>query len=578
VQACQVFSLGRLRIQCGINTCKRDILCFENNLILKIIMLKNKSHDYFSWLNIVGGIVLVLTCLVRIRLLGVPLERDEGEYAYMAQQLLKGVLPYTESYSMKLPGIYIVYAVILTLFGHTHLGIHGAFLIVNLITALLLLLIGRRLLNSSAGVAAGIFYLVLTISPAVQGVWANAEHFVVLFALGGFLLLLEALKNENSVYLLMSGILLGFSFLIKQHGGLLFIFGVIYIFKFYSQVQGGSLRKTFLKSGLFFLGGITPLFLTALIYFTTNNFEALWFWTFVYSLEYISLISVEEGVNTFLKNFSEIFKPNFLIIIFSLFGIIFTVWSKSLKPKHIFSLGLFTFSFLAIVPGLYFRPHYFVMWLPAISLCAGIGLNESLHYLSSKSYKAAIIPCIFLLSLILPIGLQKDFLFNLSPIEATREVYKRAPFPESLVIADFIKRNSNDDDTVTVLGPEPQIYFYSNRKSTAGFIYTYFLMEKHGYVNRMKEMFVKEIESGKPKFIVVMKLKWAWLSPNNPDPILSGWSKRLIQSNYELKGKVDIVSFKQITYLWGDEVLQEHSSKINNQTDIEQILIYKLKT
>ena len=55
-------------------------------------------------------IFLGMVVYIRFRLLGLPLERDEGEYAYMAQQLLQGVLPYTESTSLKFPGIFFVYA------------------------------------------------------------------------------------------------------------------------------------------------------------------------------------------------------------------------------------------------------------------------------------------------------------------------------------------------------------------------------------------------------------------------------------------------------------------------------------
>jgi len=39
-------------------------------------------------------IVLGLVIAIRIRLLGIPLERDEGEYAYAGQLMLQGIPPY----------------------------------------------------------------------------------------------------------------------------------------------------------------------------------------------------------------------------------------------------------------------------------------------------------------------------------------------------------------------------------------------------------------------------------------------------------------------------------------------------
>lgn len=38
--------------------------------------------------------VIVLFSLIRLRLLDMPLERDEGEYAYAGQLLLQGIPPY----------------------------------------------------------------------------------------------------------------------------------------------------------------------------------------------------------------------------------------------------------------------------------------------------------------------------------------------------------------------------------------------------------------------------------------------------------------------------------------------------
>ena len=49
------------------------------------------SRKGFDW--IILSLILLAVVFVRLRLLGVPLERDEGEYAYMGQLLLKGIPP-----------------------------------------------------------------------------------------------------------------------------------------------------------------------------------------------------------------------------------------------------------------------------------------------------------------------------------------------------------------------------------------------------------------------------------------------------------------------------------------------------
>ena len=55
--------------------------------------------------SVIVSLALALAALVRWRVLTVPLERDEGEYAYIAQLLLQGIAPYSAAYTMKLPGV-----------------------------------------------------------------------------------------------------------------------------------------------------------------------------------------------------------------------------------------------------------------------------------------------------------------------------------------------------------------------------------------------------------------------------------------------------------------------------------------
>src|SRR5437870_12086927 len=97
-----------------------------------------------AWIFL-AAIVLGLVIAIRIRLLNVPLERDEGEYAYAGQLMLHGIAPYKLAYNMKFPGTYAFYAMIMSLFGQTTVGIHLGFLLVNLATVVLVLVIGLRL-------------------------------------------------------------------------------------------------------------------------------------------------------------------------------------------------------------------------------------------------------------------------------------------------------------------------------------------------------------------------------------------------------------------------------------------------
>ena len=66
-----------------------------------------------------AAVVILFFALIRFHLRECPLERDEGEYAYAGQLMLQGIPPYQLAYSMKLPGTFAAYAVILAIFGQT---------------------------------------------------------------------------------------------------------------------------------------------------------------------------------------------------------------------------------------------------------------------------------------------------------------------------------------------------------------------------------------------------------------------------------------------------------------------------
>ena len=148
-----------------------------------------------AWILISLTVLLVL--VVRVRLREMPLERDEGEYAYAGQLMLQGIPPYKEAYNMKLPGTYAAYAVIMAVFGQTPSAIHFGLALVNVASVVLVFLIGRKLLDDITGIVAAVVFALLSLSPSVFGLAAHATHFVTLFALAGIFVLLRAVEASR---------------------------------------------------------------------------------------------------------------------------------------------------------------------------------------------------------------------------------------------------------------------------------------------------------------------------------------------------------------------------------------------
>src|SRR4029450_7375690 len=97
----------------------------------------------------------------------------------------------------------------MSIFGQTIIGIHLGLLLINTATIVLIFFLGRRLMNSTVGVAAAASYAVLSVSPSVLGFAGHATHFVLLPVLGGTLLLLTTTDRQVSGRLFASGLLFG---------------------------------------------------------------------------------------------------------------------------------------------------------------------------------------------------------------------------------------------------------------------------------------------------------------------------------------------------------------------------------
>jgi hypothetical protein len=517
---------------------------------------KNKTLGFsISWLFLICIILFVI--FVRIRLLELPLERDEGEYAYMGQLILQGIPPYSEAYNMKFPGTYLMYALIMSMFGQTIQGIHIGLLIVNCATILLVYLVARKIVSDFPAAIAGGSYAVLSLSSSVFGFAAHATHFVLLPALGGTLLLLHALDKEKPLPYFLSGALLGIAFLMKQPGIFFFMFGATYLIYYHvSSRPAHSARAILLKLGALSLGASLPLLITLLWLYAAGVFPRFWFWTVVYASSYGSRIPLSDAFGIFRHQFPPVADGFFLFWILSALGFIAMFFHKGLKANKVFVLFFALFSFLSICPGFYFREHYFVTLLPAVSILVGIFI-EFLGSRGIASFKPVVLKfaaiAIFTASALPGIIDQSGYLFKDDPIKLSKTIYGPNPFTESLQVAGFIKSRSLGTDKIAILGSEPQIYFYSGRASATGHIYTYGLMENHPYALAMQKEMAGEIEASQPKFIVVVKVYFSWLVRPDSEKFIFEWLDDYTRRNYVLVGVADMVSPELTVFRWDED-------------------------
>jgi hypothetical protein len=485
---------------------------------------RSRARRWACWAGL--ALILVLTAGVRSRLLDVPLERDEGEYAYAGQLILQGIPPYEQLYSMKLPGIYGAYAVVLAVFEQTPAGIHLGLLVINAVTIVLIFLMGRVLFDDLGGLVAAASFALLSVQQSVQGVFANAEHFVLLPAVGGLLLLVRGIDGNRVTSLAVSGLLLGLGLLMKQHGAAFVALGGVYLLGEELRRRPFHGLRVVSRCAIFALAAATPYLVTCLLMWTGGVFEKFWFWTVTYASSYTQQVPLDRAWGLFMARASRIAGAAPLIWALAVIGLTAIAWHPETRGRRGFLALLSTFSVLAILPGFHFRPHYFVLLLPVAALLVALGAC-SLAGLLARTRMSRLAPgaaaALALVALGISIVQQREFLFVASPLQVARSTYPGNPFPESLDIARFIDAHAADSDRIAVLGSEPEIYFYTGRRSATGYVYTYEMMRPHAWAREMQREMIEEIESSEPEVLVFGNVVPAWLGTARSHGLIFEW-------------------------------------------------------
>jgi len=499
------------------------------------------------------ALVILLIAGIRFRLRAMPLERDEGEYAYAGQLILHGIPPYQLAYNMKLPGTYAAYAAIMAVFGQTAAGIHLGVIVVNAACILLVFLIARSLWDSAAAVVAGATFGLFSIRPQLLGLAGHATHFVALAALLSLYLLLRAFDSGRLSLFFSSGIFSGMALTMKQPGFFFLVFAGLYLL---GGEWGANTpwRKRLKNFAVFAVGGALPYILTCLILLRAGVFQKFWFWTFSYARAYGSELSLSEGLHQF-ANRMELQKEHIgLIWLLIVFGMAAFLWDRKLRQQAPFVLGMLGFSFLALSMGLYFRGHYFIVAYPVLAMLAGAGVSAACDLMRRTTLPkvAAAAPVIlFGLAFANALYAERAVYFAASPHEACREIYGINPFPEAIGIADYIRAHSDANARLAVLGSEPEIYFHSQRRSATGYIYTYPLVEDQPYASVMQSEFIREVESAAPEFVVYVLIDRSWLKRPRSDDHIFEWADTYTREHYSLVGIAD--GGNHDIYAWGQE-------------------------
>lgn len=518
----------------------------------------------FWWIAL--GVLLLSQIVFRSNLLSVPLERDEGEYAYMGQLVLQGVTPFQEAANMKLPGTSLMYALFMSLFGQSAWGVHMGLLCVSLGTMTLLFLAFRRFYSPLVGILAAGVYSLMSVSIPVLGFAAHATHFVVFFMAAGWLALVDFAEKPQPRQAFVAGLLFGISFLMKQQALFFLVFGAGFVLLTLYFRQKRTVASVIPHVSRYVAGVLLPYLLLVLWMVASGTFSTFWFWTMQYASEYAGGAKLENIPTLFGQAFLPLFEefPVFWLLGLAGFRIVF--WGNYTPLQKSAAVLFGVLSALSVVPGFYFRGHYTVLFLPALGLLFALSLDVAVqHVTAATRYQFwPLIPLgMLILAMLVFYADNEGYLSSTPPQAISRQIYSGNAFAESPKIARYIQQRSLPTDKIAVLGSEPQLFVYSGRRSASRHIYTYGLMEDQPYNLRMQEEMISDIEKAKPKFVVYYGMSTSWVQrPESPTRIFQ-WADQYLNKNYALAGAADVRKNGVTRYFWDDQVTNFKRSNNN---------------
>jgi 4-amino-4-deoxy-L-arabinose transferase-like glycosyltransferase len=516
---------------------------------------KSSIRGWMPWICLF--LILAFFASIRIRVADLPLERDEGEYAYAGQLILQGIPPYKLAYNMKMPGTYGAYAVIMALFGETPYGIHLGMVFVLGLTTVFIFLLGRKLFNTVAGLVAAASFGFLSTHHVLLALAGHANHFVVLFAVAGLFVLLKAQESKRPILFFASGLLLGGGFLMKQQGVFFLpfaVFSVLWSAWIERPIQWKQLIRSIVSLSL---GCAIPFAVTCLLLWWLGLFEKFWFWTFQYAREYVATIPVSLAYLPLLSSGSRFFNATWPFVILAVMGLTLLLSIKKLRSRSVWMVVLLIFSFLSVSVGFYYRLHYFLLILPALCLFVGalIGLVGTVFPGTSWIQGSAL--CFFALCFGYSVYLNRGPFFMNSPQELELLTYSGNPFHKMEAVAEYIRKNTTKDARIAVMGSEPEIYFLADRHSATGYIYTYGLMELQPFALKMQKEMAQEIEAARPEYIVLVKFRFSWLPRAESENFIFTWLRSYTAASYEKAGLFDFLDGDHVQEYWGPQAAIE---------------------
>jgi hypothetical protein len=470
------------------------------------------------WRKTAAGFLLLAVAMgvLQWNWFAMPLERDEGEYAYAAWLMRTGKgVPYRDSFLQKPPMIVYTYGLVEALAPKSDkAGFRVAGFLASLATAGLVWGLGKREFGGRAGMyGAWLWVVFLQQTTLFASAAANVEKFMAVPVLGA---MAAAGGGERRWWRWgLAGALAGAAVLYKPIcGPVLAVWFLWAVLAKPRQTTGASPRtpgapesrtpqgraSAWRRLGWVVLGGVAAVAAGIGWFAWKGALGAMWECAVEYVWEYAKLPGHNEGLVA--KAF-ETWKMG-LIAVLTAAGLALR-WRKGLA----LSCATAVASWVALT-GV--NGHYVLTALPFAAMMAGKAVEAvSRRFGRHVGMAGAAITAVLFLVLA-GIGEERKAL-GYTPRGLSEALYRGNPFPEAEGAGRIVGGICRAGDTVHIVGSEPEILWHARRKGATRFDIAYPLALPTRHAADYQREALRQLADDLPEVVVLARTRLGFLGP-----------------------------------------------------------------
>jgi hypothetical protein len=457
------------------------------------------------------ALILIVSFAARWPFRHLVLIRDEGEYAYTGQQILRGAIPYADVYNQKTPFVFYLMAGLQQAAGPSLEVLRTATAVYGLITTGVLYLLARRLFGPGAAFGAALAFAVMTFDQCGVIYSASTEFFMLLWVAVAVDLWYRGRAPRRPWLILLAGAAAGLAYQTKQTGMAVLAFFFLERLWYKVREAPSDTWAAACKDTALAALGFGGVFGAVLAYFALHGAARQYVeCTWTNNWEYVG--QRHEGLAGVFrlagKAVTTVARWDAGLWLWGAAGLASLPFVRRSSPGSGLWLLLVLTGAAAVGAG-----HTYVQYYEPLIIPLSLGNGLAAAWLCGRLAEPRTGPWhrgVLAVGLLVPwIGPGFHWGDTLTWSEQQRSLPDVGflPFVTAPEVSRYLAERTSPDEPVLVIGSEPEIYYYAGRPACTRMVITYPMISAYRYAPRLAEEFRRDFQSRRPRYVVVASFR-----------------------------------------------------------------------